>query len=27
VPLEQAGLALDKLAKKIGNPIRIVLKP
>ena len=27
VPLEQAALALDKLAKKIGNPIRIVLKP
>ena len=27
VPLEQAGVALDKLAKKIGNPIRIVLKP
>jgi D-arabinose 1-dehydrogenase-like Zn-dependent alcohol dehydrogenase len=27
VPLEQAGLALDKLAKKIGNPIRIVLRP
>ena len=25
--LEQAGLALEKLEKKIGNPIRIVLKP
>ena len=27
VPLKDAGVALDKLAKKIGNPIRIVLKP
>jgi D-arabinose 1-dehydrogenase-like Zn-dependent alcohol dehydrogenase len=27
LPLEQAGHALDTLAKKIGNPIRIVLKP
>ncbi len=27
LPLEQAGQALDELAKKIGNPIRIVLKP
>lgn len=27
LPLEQAALALEKLAKKIGNPIRIVLKP
>ena len=27
LPLEQAGVALDKLANKIGNPIRIVLKP
>ena len=27
VPLEEAGAALEKLAKKIGNPIRIVLKP
>ena len=27
VPLEHAGMALDKLANKIGNPIRIVLKP
>jgi threonine dehydrogenase-like Zn-dependent dehydrogenase len=25
--LEQAGLALEKLEKKIDNPIRIVLKP
>ncbi|MFM7359389.1 MAG: zinc-binding dehydrogenase, partial [Actinomycetota bacterium] len=27
LPLDQAALALEKLAKKIGNPIRIVLKP
>jgi threonine dehydrogenase-like Zn-dependent dehydrogenase len=27
LPLSQAALALEKLAKKIGNPIRIVLKP
>ena len=27
LPLDQAGLALEKLEKKIGNPIRIVLKP
>ena len=27
LPLEQAALALEKLEKKIGNPIRIVLKP
>ncbi len=27
VPLEKAAEALEKLAKKIGNPIRIVLKP
>jgi len=27
LPLEQAGQALDELAKKTGNPIRIVLKP
>ena len=27
VPLEKAGEALNKLANKIGNPIRIVLKP
>ena len=27
LPLEQAGHALDTLANKIGNPIRIVLKP
>ena len=27
MPLERAGEALDKLANKIGNPIRIVLKP
>ncbi len=26
-PLEQAGEALDQLAKKIGDPIRIVLRP
>jgi D-arabinose 1-dehydrogenase-like Zn-dependent alcohol dehydrogenase len=27
LPLEQAGLALDTLSNKVGNPIRIVLKP
>ena len=27
MPLEKAGQALDKLANKVGNPIRIVLKP
>ncbi|CAN2235810.1 zinc-binding dehydrogenase [Candidatus Planktophila dulcis] len=27
LPLEQAGHALDTLANKIGNPIRIVLRP
>ncbi len=27
LPLEQASLALEKLEKKIGNPIRIVLRP
>jgi D-arabinose 1-dehydrogenase-like Zn-dependent alcohol dehydrogenase len=27
MPLERAGEALDKLANKIGNPIRIVLRP
>ena len=27
MPLDKAGQALDKLANKIGNPIRIVLKP
>ena len=27
LPLEQAGVALEKLANKVGNPIRIVLKP
>jgi len=27
VPLEKAAEALEKLARKIGNPIRIVLKP
>jgi D-arabinose 1-dehydrogenase-like Zn-dependent alcohol dehydrogenase len=27
LPLEQAGQALDTLANKVGNPIRIVLKP
>ena len=27
MPLERAGDALDKLANKVGNPIRIVLKP
>ena len=27
LPLENAGDALDKLANKVGNPIRIVLKP
>ncbi|MFM8446316.1 MAG: zinc-binding dehydrogenase, partial [Actinomycetota bacterium] len=27
LPLSQAELALEKLEKKIGNPIRIVLKP
>lgn len=27
LPLESAGKALDKLANKVGNPIRIVLKP
>ena len=27
LPLEKAGDALDKLANKVGNPIRIVLKP
>lgn len=27
IPLEDAQLALDKLEKKIGNPIRIVLRP
>jgi ABC-type Fe3+-siderophore transport system permease subunit len=27
LPLEQAGQALEILANKIGNPIRIVLKP
>ena len=27
VPLDQASDALEKLSKKIGNPIRIVLKP
>ena len=27
MPLEKAGEALDKLANKVDNPIRIVLKP
>jgi threonine dehydrogenase-like Zn-dependent dehydrogenase len=27
LPLDQAALALEKLEKKIGNPIRIVLIP
>ena len=27
MPLEKAAEALDKLANKVGNPIRIVLKP
>lgn len=27
LPLDQASTALDRLAKKIGNPIRIVLRP
>jgi threonine dehydrogenase-like Zn-dependent dehydrogenase len=27
LPLSQATEAIEKLAKKIGNPIRIVLKP
>jgi threonine dehydrogenase-like Zn-dependent dehydrogenase len=27
LPLDQAAEAIDKLAKKTGNPIRIVLKP
>jgi threonine dehydrogenase-like Zn-dependent dehydrogenase len=27
LPLAQAAEAIDKLANKIGNPIRIVLKP
>jgi threonine dehydrogenase-like Zn-dependent dehydrogenase len=27
MPLENAAQALEKLANKIGNPIRIVLKP
>jgi len=27
MPLDQAAQALEKLEKKIGNPIRIVLKP
>jgi threonine dehydrogenase-like Zn-dependent dehydrogenase len=27
LPLSQAALALEKLEKKIGNPIRIVLRP
>jgi threonine dehydrogenase-like Zn-dependent dehydrogenase len=27
MPLDQAAHALEKLEKKIGNPIRIVLKP
>jgi threonine dehydrogenase-like Zn-dependent dehydrogenase len=27
LPLSDAALALEKLEKKIGNPIRIVLKP
>jgi D-arabinose 1-dehydrogenase-like Zn-dependent alcohol dehydrogenase len=27
IPLEDAALALEKLEKKIGNPIRIILKP
>ena len=27
LPLEQSGQALDTLANKVGNPIRIVLKP
>jgi len=27
LPLDQAAEAIDKLANKIGNPIRIVLKP
>ena len=27
LPLEKAGEALNQLAQKIGNPIRIVLKP
>jgi len=27
LPLEQAALALERLEKKIGNPIRIVLRP
>jgi len=27
MPLEKAAEALEKLANKVGNPIRIVLKP
>jgi threonine dehydrogenase-like Zn-dependent dehydrogenase len=27
MPLERAAEALDRLANKVGNPIRIVLKP
>jgi threonine dehydrogenase-like Zn-dependent dehydrogenase len=27
MPLDEAASALEKLEKKIGNPIRIVLKP
>jgi threonine dehydrogenase-like Zn-dependent dehydrogenase len=27
LPLDQAAAAIHKLANKIGNPIRIVLKP
>jgi len=27
MPLEKAAEALDKLSRKVGNPIRIVLKP
>jgi threonine dehydrogenase-like Zn-dependent dehydrogenase len=27
MPLEKAAEALDKLANKVGNPIRIVLQP
>jgi threonine dehydrogenase-like Zn-dependent dehydrogenase len=27
LPLESAAEALEKLANKVGNPIRIVLKP
>jgi threonine dehydrogenase-like Zn-dependent dehydrogenase len=27
MPLDEAAAALEKLEKKIGNPIRIILKP